>query len=88
MVRLLRTGTSASRTERDAIELAEHLRRQIQRRGLPNLEVIGPAPCFYSRLRGRYRWHVLLRGEGAQDLLLADPPPPGWRVDVDPLDFL
>ncbi|NPV08009.1 MAG: primosomal protein N' [Anaerolineae bacterium] len=88
MVRLLYTGSSASKAEQAAFILARRLTRRIRREGLPNLEVIGPAPCFYSRLRGRYRWHVLLRGEGAQDLLRHEPPPPGWRVDVDPLDFL
>ena len=88
MVRLLHAQASARRAESAAGELAERLRLSIRREGIANLEVIGPAPCFYRRLRGRYRWHILLRGHGAQELLLAEPPPAGWRVDVDPLDFL
>jgi primosomal protein N' (replication factor Y) len=45
-------------------------------------------PCFYSRLRGRYRWHMILRGQGVRDFLRGQPLPLGWRVDVDPLDLL
>jgi primosomal protein N' (replication factor Y) len=34
-----------------------------QQHGLP-LELLGPAPCPVVRLRERWRWHVLVRGEG------------------------
>ncbi len=88
IVRLLYSHVSTSRAEQAARDLGERLRASIRREGMANLEVMGPAPCFYSRLRGRFRWHLLLRGHGAQELLLAEPPPAGWRVDVDPVDFL
>lgn len=29
----------------------------------PNIEVIGPAPAPLSRLKDRFRWHILLKGE-------------------------
>jgi primosomal protein N' (replication factor Y) len=30
--------------------------------------VLGPAPCPIERLRGRWRWHLLLKGTDAGDL--------------------
>jgi primosomal protein N' (replication factor Y) len=55
---------------------------------LLDVEVIGPAPAFFAKLRGRYRHNILLKGKGAHELLETYPPPPNWRIDVDPLDLL
>ncbi len=88
MIRLLYVGNSAREVQAAARDLGDRLRLRIRQKGLPNLEVLGPAPCFYARLQGRHRWHLILRGQGGQELLREEPVPPGWRVDVDPLDFL
>jgi primosomal protein N' (replication factor Y) len=32
------------------------------------VEVIGPAPCAIDRIRGRWRWHLLLRSTSAGSL--------------------
>jgi primosomal protein N' (replication factor Y) len=49
--------------------------------------MIGPAPCFFSKLEGRYRWQIVLRGgdPGAylEGLRLED-----WRIEIDPLTLL
>jgi primosomal protein N' (replication factor Y) len=51
-------------------------------------EIIGPAPCYYGRVRGRYRWQLLLRGPGSRDLAGSVAWAPGWAVDVDPISLL
>ena len=33
-----------------------------------SVEVIGPAPLPLYRLRGHYRWHLMLRGEAPDEL--------------------
>jgi primosomal protein N' (replication factor Y) len=52
------------------------------------VEVIGPAPCYYGRVRGRYRWQLLLRGPGSRALARTVTWAPGWTVDVDPISLL
>jgi primosomal protein N' (replication factor Y) len=52
------------------------------------VDVIGPAPCYYARVRGRHRWQLLLRGPGARDLARTVAWSPGWAVDVDPVSLL
>jgi primosomal protein N' (replication factor Y) len=61
---------------------------RIRRRGLLNLDLIGPAPAFYSKLRGAWRYHLLVRGQDPHALLADLPLPAEWRVDVDPVSLL
>jgi primosomal protein N' (replication factor Y) len=55
--------------------------------GISPVQVIGPAPCFFDRLNGMYRWQIVLRGADPAHMLrgrsLAD-----WRIEVDPPSLL
>jgi primosomal protein N' (replication factor Y) len=54
-------------------------------RGLDDLSLIGPAPAFVHKLRGRFRWQLILRGAEPSALLSEMPIPHGWTVDIDPV---
>ncbi|MBI2866163.1 MAG: primosomal protein N' [Chloroflexi bacterium] len=82
LVRLLHADPSPYRCLQHAQRLATSLRTTQRKLGLP-VEVLGPAPAYPPRARGRYRWHVLLRGVSPGTLLAQVPLPPGWAVDVD-----
>ncbi len=88
LVRLLYTHTQAHKARREAERLAADLRDHLLREGWDDVDVIGPAPCFYTRLRGQYRWHILLRGPDPITPLRGFPLPRGWRADVAPLNLL
>jgi primosomal protein N' (replication factor Y) len=53
-----------------------------------NVELVGPAPMFFGRIRGRYRWQIVLRGSDPARLLDDFPLPQGWVVNVDPMTLL
>ncbi len=88
LVRLLYTHTQEHRAQQEAERLAEDVREVIQRYGFDDISLIGPAPCFFTRLRGQYRWHIILRGRRPTEFLKRFPLPQGWRVDVDPYNTL
>jgi primosomal protein N' (replication factor Y) len=88
LIRLVYADTDAASAQRLATSYARQLSQERSRRGLPDAAVLGPTPAFYRRARGRYRWQVLLKGEGSRLLLEALPPPRGWVVDVDPQHVL
>jgi primosomal protein N' (replication factor Y) len=73
--------------ETAAQALAEQLRLWIRREGRRQTELIGPAPCFFSRLAGLYRWQIVLRGPDPASLLrhrnLGE-----WRIEVEPPSLL
>ena len=56
--------------------------------GLTDIEVIGPAPGIPSRIRGRYRWHLTLRGRRLLRFIEGMEFPQGCTVDVDPVHVL
>jgi primosomal protein N' (replication factor Y) len=51
-------------------------------------EVMGPAPAFFARFRGSYRWQILVSAPDPAAFLRGLPIPFGWRVDVDPMGVL
>ncbi len=88
LVRLIRVGRSYKRCQEDAERLYRVLENKIARLGLPGVDLIGPAPAFHARLRGNYRWHIIVRAWDPYPLLEDMPLPRGWRVDVDPVSVL
>jgi primosomal protein N' (replication factor Y) len=74
--------------QRQAMELARTFRQKAQAQGLTDVTVVGPAPGIPSRLRGRHRWHLLLRGRNLHRFLEGVSFPPGCAVDVDPAHVL
>jgi len=75
------------RCEVEAERLRQWLQAEIQRLGL-RASLIGPAPCFFSRVQGRYRWQIVVRATDPLALLSDVLLPPGWRIDVDPVSLL
>jgi primosomal protein N' (replication factor Y) len=61
---LLNVVVSAEREEKasnEALAVADWLNKLIATQGLP-LTLLGPAPCALTRIKARWRWHVLLKG--------------------------
>jgi primosomal protein N' (replication factor Y) len=55
---------------------------------LPALDLIGPAPAFFHRVRGEYRYQILVRGTEPHALVQDIALPLGWRIEVDPVSVL
>ena len=91
--RLLYQHTNAAYAQREATSVAARIRGYCAREGLGEVDVIGPSPAYPPRVRGRYRWHLIVRVPvGAPvdlpALLASLAPLPGWRVDVDPVSLV
>ena len=75
------------RCQTEASRLGRWLEAEIRRLDIP-AELIGPAPCFFRRIQGRYRWQIVIRARDPAILLRDVALPWGWRVDVDPITLL
>jgi primosomal protein N' (replication factor Y) len=80
--------TSEARARQDAERLKQALFDKVSADGISGISIIGPVPAFVSRLRGRYRWQLVLRGPALSGLLLTVPLPAGCTVDIDPVSLI
>lgn len=67
---------------------------------VPALRILGPAPAPHERLRGRYRWHILVKARSARTISQFAMMLSAWKtsvkgyndfrmtIDVDPVDML
>ena len=74
--------------QRSAMATAGLLQQKAYAQGLTGIDIVGPAPGMPSRLRGRYRWHLVLRGPDLQRFLEGTSFPSGTMVDLDPVHVL
>jgi primosomal protein N' (replication factor Y) len=74
-----------------AEELAGWVAGLIEEEGLEGIDLVGPAPCPIDRVRGRWRWHFLLKSDRAGPLgavlrYLSErrgQPSGGLRIEID-----
>ncbi len=89
-----------SPTQKEACQAAQNSLKLLNQKISPPLKILGPAPCPIEKLRGAYRWQLLLKGPSTgaqrrqlQALLDADfpnslPSKTKVTVDVDPITML
>ena len=92
LVRLVVEGPEEKRVSDRAHRIALALRESA-----PNTQILGPAPAPITRIRGKYRWHIIAKSpsDGVTASMLAAAEPLlslsgklQVTVDVDPLDLL
>lgn len=88
LARLIFVHQERERAKAEAEALARGLRFAIKERGAGSVDLIGPAPCFFGREQGKYRWHLIVRAPDPAAFLRTVDLPAGWRVDVDPVSLL
>jgi len=85
---LVYSHTNDALCQREAEKIKNLLTAERDARGIDNLVLIGPAPAFIHRLRGRFHWQLILRGSGLSAFLSQIPFPTGWTVDIDPVSLI
>jgi primosomal protein N' (replication factor Y) len=87
-IRLVYTHTNEELCRRGAERMSHTILAEKESKDIDDLSLIGPAPAFASRVRGRYRWQLILRGRDPSQVLSDITLPAGWTVDVDPVGIV
>jgi primosomal protein N' (replication factor Y) len=85
---LIYSHTNDALCQREVERMKRLLSQEIASQGIADIELIGPAPAFIHRLRGRFRWQLILRGSELSTFLSPIPFPQGWTVDIDPVGLV
>lgn len=88
LVGLTYSHTNDTLCQREAERMKRLLIEERDAKGIADLSLIGPAPAFIHRMRGRFRWQLILRGAEPSAFLSQIPIPQGWTVDIDPVSLL
>jgi primosomal protein N' (replication factor Y) len=75
------------RAQNEALLLHEHLDQWIDRLGLAQTDIVGPAPALMERVRNKYHWQMIARGPDLRPLLRVIEAP-NWEIDIDPVSTL
>jgi len=85
---LVYSHTNNALCQREAERMRKVLIQERDTKGIGNVSLIGPAPAFIPRLRGRFRWQIILRGSELSPFLSTIPFPAGWTIDIDPVSTI
>jgi primosomal protein N' (replication factor Y) len=84
LVRIMLTHPNARAARDEAMRLQRALSHRRAEMG-SDVEVLQPAPAYVPRVRGRWRWQILLRGRDPASVVRNFVLPPNCTVDVDPV---
>ncbi len=95
LARIILSSMVEKEVESSSNELTNKIKRKINKNGF-KIDVLGPAPCPLSKLKGKYRYHMLLKSKKPfliQKILL--PLKDEYRVkglhilyDIDPISMM
>jgi primosomal protein N' (replication factor Y) len=87
LARLLYSDTDDELCRKETEIMYRRLKEESDAWGM-QVSLIGPAPAFVRRVRGRYRWQIVLRADEPMALMSKIAIPPRWAVDIDPVSLL
>ena len=87
LVRLETSHSDSARVERIANELGVRIQEWLSEEGRRATRMIGPAPCFFARQGGMYRWQIILIGPDPTSLLRGRRLDE-WKVEVNSPNLL
>lgn len=82
----------AYKTERGATVASGRLAADIRKRYGDQVFLLGPAPAFYERMRGLYRWQIVVRASRRQTLCAiatdVTKSKANWQIELDPISLI
>ena len=88
LIRLSYSHANRSRAEKESFRLADSIRIERDKARFSNIEILGPTPGYPSRMRGKFRWNIVLKGPELQKFFSTIDISQGWVVDVDPVSII
>ena len=82
--------TCTYKTEATAIKQSRALLRVLKQAASRDVLFFGPAPAFYEKQHGTYRWNIIAKSPTRQHLaeLSQHLPPTYWQFELDPISLL
>lgn len=78
------------KTEATTIKNSQNLAQKLRNIAPSDMQILGPTPAFYERVRDTYRWQIVVKSPKRSDLqsLISLVPPTHWQFELDPTSLL
>ena len=82
--------TCVYKTEAAAIKNTQKLLKELAPKLHADVQILGPTPAFYERVRDTYRWQLIVKSPKRQHLIdaLQHVPSTHWQTELDPISLL
>jgi primosomal protein N' (replication factor Y) len=85
LARLTFTHVNEIRCRQEVERIKKLILDERDQRGVADISLIGPAPAFIQRSRGRFRWQIIIRSPNPAVIISKIVFPRGWILDIDPV---
>ena len=87
IVRLEYQHYDPAEVEQAATQMSKRISKWLVEDNRRSTRMVGPAPCFFSRVGGIYRWQIVLIGPDPA-LMLRGRKIDDWKIEVNPTNLL
>lgn len=87
LIKLSTSNNNQTLARNEAFALKKKIEERAKSYNDLNLEIIGPAPAFIEKLRGKYQWKLILKLNAKESRTrnnLLSVIPLNWQIDIDP----
>jgi primosomal protein N' (replication factor Y) len=83
-------ATCVYKTEKGAINAAKNLMSELRAAQIKGIDIQGPFPSFYEKIRDTYRWQIIVKAKDRKKLQEISKliPPTKWQIDFDSTSLL
>jgi primosomal protein N' (replication factor Y) len=87
LARLEYRSPNAEEAQKASRAMAAQVQNWIESGSFTATDIIGPVPCYFTKMGGFFRWQIILRGPNVAAVLRGKPLG-DWRVEIDPPSVL
>ena len=88
LARLVYINSNEFSCQKETRKISRLLGEKIKLNKLSDMQLIGPAPAYLYKIKDKFRWQIIIRGNNISSFLANIEFPPGWTIDVDPVSLL
>ena len=90
LARLIYWHKSLTNVQDQTARMMQNLQQRAEQLGIwgDGVDLMGPAPAPYARIRSYYRWQIIIRTANPSAFLHGIDIPFGWRIDIDPISVM
>ncbi len=90
LARLIYWHKNLTNVHEQTARMMQNLQLRAEQLGIwgDGVDLMGPAPAPFARIRSYYRWQIIIRTANPSAFLHGIDIPFGWRIDIDPISMM